>query len=64
MAVESGMHGRRLPKRKRDVQTWPEAARSVAIAMMEKYGDPDEASGSLLIFEVSGETADPDQPVG
>jgi hypothetical protein len=36
------------------VQTWPEAARSAATAMMEKYGEPDEASASLLLWHHNG----------
>jgi hypothetical protein len=36
------------------VQAWPEAARSAANAMMEKYGPPDEAAASMLLWHHNG----------
>jgi hypothetical protein len=36
------------------VKTWPDAARTAAYAMMEKYGAPDEASRSLLLWHDNG----------
>jgi hypothetical protein len=36
------------------VKAWPEAARSAANAMIQKYGPPDEASPSLLLWHHNG----------
>lgn len=36
------------------VKSWPEAARQAANAMMDKYGAPDEASASLLLWHNNG----------
>jgi hypothetical protein len=36
------------------VKTWPETARQAAEAMMDKYGAPDEASPSLLLWHHNG----------
>ena len=36
------------------IQDWPNTAQKAAKAMMEKYGDPDEKTESMLIWENTG----------
>jgi hypothetical protein len=36
------------------VKTWPETAREAANAMIDKYGAPDEATASLLLWHNNG----------
>lgn len=36
------------------IQDWPDTAKKAAKAMMEKYGDPDEQTQSMLIWENTG----------
>lgn len=36
------------------IEDWPEVARSAAESMLEKYGDPDEATEEMLIWNENG----------
>jgi len=39
---------------KADVDNWPETAKKAAKAMMDKYGDPDEQTPSMLMWKDTG----------
>lgn len=39
---------------KADIDNWPETAKKAAKAMMDKYGDPDEQTPSMLMWEETG----------